>query len=185
MRLASAVPISTTSFLRNTSGRSLQGADVGEAPRCRAPATGCRQGDRRRIEEVDADCRSRLWRTARLVRHARAAITPMWRPRALIIVPANSTIWYVINMPFEPGNKLGRGRTPARKSLTEALRVAIAERLPDGRTVNRAIADAVVTKAMAGDIRAIREIADRVEGRPALQIDLRPLMTGNARSTSS
>lgn len=88
-------------------------------------------------------------------------------------------------MPFEPGNKLGRGRTPARKSLTEALRVAIAERLPDGRTVNRAIADAVVTKAMAGDIRAIREIADRVEGRPALQIDLRPLMTGNARSTSS
>ena len=80
-------------------------------------------------------------------------------------------------MTFQPGNKLGHGRPPARKSLTEALRVALAERLPDGRTVNRAIADALVNKAMAGDIQAIKEIADRVEGRPPIQVD--PTTTAN------
>jgi len=55
--------------------------------------------------------------------------------------------------------------------VTDALRIALAERLPDGRTVNRAIADALVNKAVAGDIQAIKEIADRVEGRPAVQVD--------------
>ena len=68
-------------------------------------------------------------------------------------------------MPFGPGNKHGRGRPPAGRSLTELLRVALAEKLPDGRTNNRAIADALVTRARNGDIAAIREVLDRTEGK--------------------
>ncbi len=68
-------------------------------------------------------------------------------------------------MPFQPGNTYGRGRPPAGKSLSEALRVALAEKLPDGRTGYRAVADALVAKARNGDIAAIREVLDRVEGK--------------------
>jgi len=68
-------------------------------------------------------------------------------------------------MPFIAGNKLSRGRPPAGKSLSEALRVALTQKLPDGRTNYRAVADALVAKARAGDVSAIREIFDRTEGK--------------------
>lgn len=68
-------------------------------------------------------------------------------------------------MPFEKGNKLGRGRPPAGRSLSEALRVALTEKSPDGRSNYRAVADALVAKARSGDIAAIREVFDRVEGK--------------------
>jgi hypothetical protein len=71
-------------------------------------------------------------------------------------------------MPFQPGNKYGRGRPPAGKSLSDALRVALHERLPDGRTNYRAIADALVAKAREGDIGAIREVLYRTEGKVKL-----------------
>jgi hypothetical protein len=70
-------------------------------------------------------------------------------------------------MPFQPGNKYGRGRPPAGRSLSDALRVALAEKLPDGRTNYRAIADVLVAKAREGDIGAIREVLDRTEGKVA------------------
>jgi hypothetical protein len=82
-------------------------------------------------------------------------------------------------MPFEPGNKFGHGRPSAGKSLSDALRIALAEKLPDGRTVTRAIADTLVKKAISGDIQAIREIADRIEGRPAIQAD--PSVAGDLK----
>ncbi len=68
-------------------------------------------------------------------------------------------------MPFQPGNKHGRGRPPAGRSLSEALRVALKEKLPDGRTKYRAVADVLVHKALSGDVSAIREILDRTEGK--------------------
>ena len=68
-------------------------------------------------------------------------------------------------MPFQPGNKHGRGRPPAGRSLSEMLRVALAEKLPDGRTNLRAVADALVARARNGDIAAIRELLDRTEGK--------------------
>lgn len=67
-------------------------------------------------------------------------------------------------MPFQPGNSYGRGRPRAGKSLSDALRVALREKLPDGRTRLRAIADAVTARAVEGDIAAIREIFNRLEG---------------------
>ena len=84
-------------------------------------------------------------------------------------------------MPFEPGNKHGRGRPPAGKSLSEALRVALTEKLPDGRNKYRVIADVLVDKACAGDIAAIREVLDRTEGKPTSVLSLehqgpRPIM---------
>ena len=68
-------------------------------------------------------------------------------------------------MPFKAGNKHGRGRPPAGKSLSEALRIALAEKRSDGRTNNRAIADALVAKACDGDVAAFKEIIERVEGK--------------------
>ena len=67
-------------------------------------------------------------------------------------------------MPFQVGNTLGRGRPPAGRSLSEALRVALNEQLPDGRTHFRAIADMMVKRAIDGDIAAAREIWNRIEG---------------------
>lgn len=67
-------------------------------------------------------------------------------------------------MPFLQGNKYGQGRRPAGRSLSEALRVALSEKLPDGRTNYRAVADMLVERAREGDIAATREIFNRIEG---------------------
>jgi len=45
------------------------------------------------------------------------------------------------------------------------LRVAISEAHGEGGTRLRAVADALVTKAMSGDVPAIKEIADRLDGK--------------------
>ena len=81
-------------------------------------------------------------------------------------------------MPFAPGNTLGRGRPKSGKSFTDMLRLAVAERrAAEGTTRLRAIADALVAKAEAGDVHAIKEIADRLDGRTKAvvenQVDLK------------
>lgn len=75
-------------------------------------------------------------------------------------------------MPFEPGNTHGRGRPPAGRSLSDALRIALQEKLPDGRTNYRAIADTLVAKARSGDIQAIREVLDRTEGKVSARVEM-------------
>lgn len=67
-------------------------------------------------------------------------------------------------MPFQPGNTHGKGRPPAGRSLSEALRVALSEKLADGRTGYRAIADMLVKRACDGDVAAAKEIFNRLEG---------------------
>lgn len=69
-------------------------------------------------------------------------------------------------MPFARGNRLGRGRPPAGRAFSDMLRVALAEKGDDGRPKLRRLADVFVDMALAGDIQAIKEIADRLEGRP-------------------
>lgn len=52
------------------------------------------------------------------------------------------------------------GRPPKERSFANMLRIAIT----DGENL-RAVADALVTKAKAGDVQAIKEIADRLDGK--------------------
>lgn len=85
---------------------------------------------------------------------------------------------------FPPGNKIGKqfpkgisgnpsGR-PKLTKLTEALREQLAEEMPNApdRTVAEAIARALIKEAVTGNVLAIREIADRTEGKPKQAIDL-------------
>lgn len=52
------------------------------------------------------------------------------------------------------------------KPFRDALRMAIAEAGDDFRPLRR-IAEALVAQAMEGDLQAIKEIADRLDGKPA------------------
>ncbi len=85
---------------------------------------------------------------------------------------------------FSPGNKIGKqfppgvsgnpsGR-PKLTKLTEALREQLAEINPDApeETVAEQIARALISEAKTGNVQAVREIADRTEGRPKQAIDL-------------
>lgn len=57
------------------------------------------------------------------------------------------------------------GRPPSEKTFANMLRVAIKEAHVDGGDKLRKVADALVDKAMTGDIPAIKEIADRLDGK--------------------
>jgi hypothetical protein len=78
--------------------------------------------------------------------------------------------------PFKKGkderrNTLGR---PKKTLLSEAIREQIAVVMPgaDEQTFAEAIAETLIKLAVAGDVAAIREIADRTEGKPKQAIDL-------------
>lgn len=62
------------------------------------------------------------------------------------------------------------GRPPKEKSFANMLRIAINEATESGGTKLRDVADALVTKAMAGDVNAIKEVADRLDGKVAQAI---------------
>lgn len=69
-------------------------------------------------------------------------------------------------MPFEPGvSGNPAGRPKAEKTFAAMLRIAIKEAQDEGRDKLRAVADALVKKAVEGDVPAIREIADRLDGK--------------------
>jgi hypothetical protein len=57
----------------------------------------------------------------------------------------------------------------------DAIRVAITEKLEGddaGRTKLRAAADMLVAKAIEGDVTALKEIGDRLDGKATQEIDL-------------
>lgn len=63
------------------------------------------------------------------------------------------------------------GRPKAEKSFAAMLRIAINEAgVAKGTTKLRDVADALVNKAVDGDIQAIKEIADRLDGKVAQAI---------------
>ncbi len=85
---------------------------------------------------------------------------------------------------FAHGNKIGKqfpkgvsgnpnGR-PKLTRLTEALREQLSEEMPGApeRTVAEAIARTLIREALSGNVQAVREIADRCEGRPKQAVDL-------------
>lgn len=71
-------------------------------------------------------------------------------------------------LPGVSGNPAGRGSTP---SLVSALRAELDEREASGRPALRAIAGRLVEMALAGDIRAIREVLDRLDGKPRQAVE--------------
>jgi hypothetical protein len=78
--------------------------------------------------------------------------------------------------PFKKGederrNTLGR---PKKTLLSEAIRERLAEVMPGAseQTFAEEIAKTLVNLAVAGDVAAARELADRTEGKPKQAIDL-------------
>jgi hypothetical protein len=78
--------------------------------------------------------------------------------------------------PFKKGederrNTLGR---PKLTRLTEALREQLAEAMPGASesTIAEEIARVLILEALSGNVQAIREIADRCEGKPKQSIDM-------------
>lgn len=57
------------------------------------------------------------------------------------------------------------GRPPKEKSFANMLNIAIKEANDLGVTKLREVADALVSKAIAGDVQAIKEVADRIDGK--------------------
>lgn len=64
------------------------------------------------------------------------------------------------------------GRPPSEKTFSNMLRIAISEAHEQGGTKLRAVADALVNKALTGDVPAIREIGDRLEGKAMQQVEV-------------
>lgn len=72
-------------------------------------------------------------------------------------------------LPGVSGNPSGRGSAP---SLVAALRAELGEREDVGRPAMRAIAARLVDMALEGDIRAIREVLDRMDGKAVQSLSL-------------
>jgi len=76
---------------------------------------------------------------------------------------------------FKQGRSGNPGGRPRTAPLSQACREVLAQPVPDdskGRTYAEAIAQALAEKALAGDIRAAQEIADRAEGRARQSIEI-------------
>jgi hypothetical protein len=70
-------------------------------------------------------------------------------------------------MAFQPGQSGNpAGKAPSQKSFAAMLKLAIHEAgSQPGTNKLRDVADALVSKAIDGDIAAIKEIADRLDGK--------------------
>ncbi|MBL8577707.1 MAG: hypothetical protein JNK47_10805 [Mesorhizobium sp.] len=62
------------------------------------------------------------------------------------------------------------GRRKSEKTFANMLRVAVHETGESGQPRLRELAEILVTKAIAGDVSAIKEIADRLDGKPMQQM---------------
>ena len=78
--------------------------------------------------------------------------------------------------PWPKGVSGNPGGRPKTKPLTEEIERLLEREAPKGkgRTWAAVIAEALLTKAGKGDVRAITELANRIEGRPfqAVGLDL-------------
>ncbi len=76
--------------------------------------------------------------------------------------------------PFKPGQSGNPAGRPKKALLSDALRRQLAITAPGmpERTQAEAIAAALISEAIAGNIAAAREICDRTEGRPLQAVEL-------------
>jgi hypothetical protein len=71
--------------------------------------------------------------------------------------------------PGQSGNPSGR---PKKLHITDAIRLELEQPGPDGMTNDAAIARKLVEMARGGNLEAIREIADRTEGKARQRTEL-------------
>jgi hypothetical protein len=72
---------------------------------------------------------------------------------------------------FQPGQSGNPGGRSTEKRFREALLLELAED-GDARRPLREVAKALIAAALTRDVSAIREIADRIDGKPAQAIDV-------------
>ena len=70
-------------------------------------------------------------------------------------------------MAFTKGKSGNPGGRPKDKPWADALRLVVNREAPDGRKRLLAIAEKCADAAEAGDMQAMREIGDRLDGKPA------------------
>jgi phage I-like protein len=76
----------------------------------------------------------------------------------------------VIGRPFQPGQSGNPNGRPKSKPFKEALQRAL-NAAGDDRDMLEAVATALVGKAMMGDVPAIKELADRMDGKVTQPIE--------------
>jgi len=77
-------------------------------------------------------------------------------------------------MPFKKGKSGNPGGRPKKEWTWSGLvRKALEQKNNDGEQIKMAIAQALVDKAMDGDVQAIKEIGDRIDGKAKQQIDIK------------
>lgn len=91
-----------------------------------------------------------------------ATLTSIEEPSRL--TGSEATQW----KPGQSGNPSGR---PKKLHITDAIRAELAREGPDGIPNDEAIARVLVELARAGNLDAIREIADRTEGKARQRIE--------------
>jgi len=72
--------------------------------------------------------------------------------------------------PGQSGNPAGRPRDTVTPHLRELVRMRHSEK--DGVTYGEMVARSLLTRAIVGDVQAIREVFDRLEGKPRQAIDV-------------
>jgi Family of unknown function (DUF5681) len=95
---------------------------------------------------------------------------------AALVVAGEPTRW----KSGQSGNPGGR---PKAAPLSHACRELLAQPVPEdpkGRTYAEAIAQTLGEKALAGDIRAAQELADRAEGKARQAIEIEHTRLGEA-----
>lgn len=68
-------------------------------------------------------------------------------------------------MAYAKGQSGNPGGRPKEKPWADALRAALSELDADGIKKLRKVAEAMVNKALEGDVPAIKEIGDRLDGK--------------------
>lgn len=74
-------------------------------------------------------------------------------------------------MPFKKGQSGNPGGKAKTKDFSEAIRLSVLEAEGD-KTKLRLIAEKLVEMAVQGDMQAIREVGDRLEGKPSQSVDV-------------
>lgn len=78
--------------------------------------------------------------------------------------------------PWQPGQSGNPGGRPKKRPISDELERLLAQEAPGsgGKPWAEVIAEALLRKARKGDVRAIAELANRIEGKPhqAVEVDL-------------